>query len=432
MTESIENINTASDLVLKQILLSIEDDNVFTATCSTNKRFANVCTHPDLWEARLNKYFPWSVNYRLQTGCNWADYYVLVSLVNQFLKIDNVYTEFNKKQNDVLDQLGRYAADIDIEYKNIFNKDFLALFPNTIVNKPLQAIYKYLIQNIVKNGNIKSFRNLPSLNLKKYDFFTRDKNHILCEFGSAEFILLLTVEDKLIELIRDNIKIMNQKKIIALLQGYIKNNNNVYYFDFDSLMHTLFDHMKGRVVDFILENFVVEIKIQFSSEIKINSNDNNSNFKREKINSSKVLTKLLLFAGENYQNTLTYMISRKIRPEFENLLPTLSFVKTLDPTDDEIDDDNDEDNLVASNSNVKEKNKDVYFQRYIYHHNSDNIEDILEQFVFANIVPNASILDDIPSFEINKDDNEFDTDMHRIINRIRNKVAQIISDSYDN
>ncbi len=102
-----------------------------------------------------------------------------------------------------------------------------------------------------------------------------------------------------------------------------------------------------------------------------------------------------------------------------------------DAYEDEIDDDNDEDNFVGKSSDVtnKEKNKDVYFQRFIYHHNSDNIEDILEQFVFANIVPNATILDDIPSFEINKDDNEFDTDMHRIINRIRNKVAQIISDN---
>ena len=56
--ESYSRIGGENDLIAKQILLNIEDDDKMVQVCMSSKAMQEVCKQADLWKERLEKYYP--------------------------------------------------------------------------------------------------------------------------------------------------------------------------------------------------------------------------------------------------------------------------------------------------------------------------------------------------------------------------------------
>jgi hypothetical protein len=294
-------------------------------------------------------------------------------------KINSLQTP--KEGIKLIKLLANVASNLNFSYEILFNPQ---LIPNRNI---LTSLYLNLTIDIAEGSKLSQYHNLPFGKERQFRLLgIRSFDQIIANKASTEFIIQINEGKSLISFINSLDWNIHGKVLLELLLYLVNTENNkLSENQFFNIIQKMLVWQKGKIVDFLLNNF-----------LQLNG---------QKINPSKILTHLITseLPDNDYINAIIYMTSRNIRPIFEDMLPTYNLLQRLPEADDDDDYTDEMDKLLNR------------YRSYVTEH----IIYILNLLAFSRIVPDPAILNQIPSFS-EDDENE----LHKFIQNIRNTIIR--------
>ncbi len=386
--EFYSRIGGENDLIAKQILLNIEDDDKMVAVCMTSKAMQEVCKQPDLWKERLEKYYPKYIGMKKKLDLDWNIFYPIASRLNKIAELKGDYQgdEYvmiarQEMLEKIERRLGKYLSEIELDYSLLFNKKFQEKYGLDIAF----ILGEYLLQQ----GEHEKFKSL-----KLEDISTDKYQVLLSQFMPIDFIFDIYYEEELLVTMYKyyskftNVRAIEFIKIFNQKFGMSERNFTIF------LTFAVYQNLL-TTADWLLENFS-----NLSSVI------NKSNFNVSDILTIDELRVSLQIpqdedqddyqAREMYEQLsifITFMITRNIKPNFNLLLPTnellqSSFIQDTfdhDNIDDEENDDNNQNNEVV----IEEKDRLKAYDSLI---TLSALEYLLKLFAMANMKPSSNTI----------------------------------------
>lgn len=283
MTESFE---TASDLVLKEILINISDDDQFVRACSTNKRMANLCKEPNIWRERLKLYYPRVVEgwKPLSSIMNIADYYIIASLITK------------QATSDLADKI--YSLDIDPIL--ILNDNFMQLFPLSNKTSFIKSVINLLLIKSIQNENIEKTKEL----MDKFMDNRRNIMFLLSKYATIPFLSQILSSNEILSFYEENVQHWTNEKSINFIE-YFKSIFDEYFNMDNSFFITTFirtlDTHNYRTLNWLVDN-------------------------TSYLDHRKIFTSMLVRGDADLNLLLAFMKNKNIRPNFEKILPVRSLL----------------------------------------------------------------------------------------------------------
>ncbi|AYV86054.1 MAG: hypothetical protein Solivirus4_15 [Solivirus sp.] len=305
-----------NDLVAKQILLNIEDDTEFMNTCQTSTTMRDLCSHQDLWEERLKRYYPKTVATKIQTGLTWREFYPIASLFNQYSKL-----------NDEINTATVAGVDHDLEVE-------IALLARRIGRYLTKFLFDY---SIVLNNNF--------VHLFKQDYGIEDEIDIII----AEFLTVASSKN-LIDQTKALLQLLRENKFGGFRGNfidYLDNGSNDFIIEvlegdeiwnyYNLLIKKSND--KERIKDYIIKAIRKVPSTSLFRDIMVPDIVNNTGeiadwaWNHIGLNELSFMTNYISYNMLNRikidDNIFVYIVSRKMLPNFEYILPTQTVLDHL-------------------------------------------------------------------------------------------------------
>lgn len=302
------SIDKVSDLQNKHILINIPDDENFIAACKSSKKMQEICSHEDVWEERLRKYYPDTVETKIRSGLSWKIFYPIASLFAKYHRLLNDYdgwvhqshfwNENESELTQISDRIASYLANIllshkiqNFDYRTIFDEKFTQQFKSEedryfINQNELNILAQRLVAKFIVAGVPKISK---LINQNEFNISTDGFEILLAKFGTPEYIANNITYTN--EFYRKCVQHMSQSKSL----DYIK---------------YLFEHELLEEIQEIIENSLVKGRSKVVDYL------------REKIEESRIRNYLteILIEYRISPITVGYMISRNILPKFSEYI----------------------------------------------------------------------------------------------------------------
>lgn len=146
--------NQSHDLITREILLNIQDDDDLANAIVTDSKAHQIASQPRFWQERLELYYPSFVEDRMEfSNLTNREFYILISLFKSF-KITLNNGGFIYDDNDTSDDSD--TSDSEQEDNNTnFNFDNLlnALTQNQNINSPDMTNFNFVLPTPIGNNN---------------------------------------------------------------------------------------------------------------------------------------------------------------------------------------------------------------------------------------------------------------------------------------
>ena len=142
MSSVYANPNMNQNMTDQQMLLNISSDEKFIDECNSNPNLREICKSPDIWQRRLEKYYPQVIDTMKLTELNPIQFYPIATLFKRYVQLlvlekqgiskeDPVFWRVNEVKNDfnfAQNQIAEYLQKFNFDYSLVLSLKFLNLF----------------------------------------------------------------------------------------------------------------------------------------------------------------------------------------------------------------------------------------------------------------------------------------------------------------
>lgn len=316
MSSVYSNSNMNQNMNDQQMLLNISSDEKFIDECNSNPSLREICKSPDIWQRRLEKYYPQLIETMKLTELNPIQFYPIATLFKRYVQLlvlekqksvsweeeDPVFWKVNEVKNDfnfVQNQIAEYLQKFNFDYSLVLSLKFLNLF---IFGQHNNITDLQLIKNIEKRiCALKIERKSQGVDKSKLAQRVGNFYALLARFGTPEYIMSILTPNKknVIEFYLENIEYFTNKKAVEFMQ-----------YAFTHHQYSVLTNIANIIIISLRENQIGVI--EYLSTV----------FKTRDI--QNIFTSYLAKIGTTYKNDATkiyiYMTNHDIMPIFENLI----------------------------------------------------------------------------------------------------------------
>ena len=148
------------------ILLYTSSDRDFLSALQTSQQMRNIASQQRIWKERLELYYPDYLEFRIQTGLNWKQFYPIAPLMSRMFLLEDECWDW-KEGKELCQKLADHIVKCDLDY-------------NLIVQK-IDARAGFLTRDLISalfNTHMKPYADSEKIFMRMLNIIKSDRNKI--------------------------------------------------------------------------------------------------------------------------------------------------------------------------------------------------------------------------------------------------------------